>query len=179
MRRIDFVGFGGLVFVVACSPRGPAGGDETRDRLDGVGVSRCASADGDVCGGPSGDCWCDELCAEMGDCCADVVETCGHHECSAGTEGCGEGAVCAMHTSPRTCTSELELCLVDGDCGVNERCDHSYCYSPCPPDAICTQVCQGACVKPACPKISCDALCTGSAPPLVEGCPLPECPACP
>ena len=37
----------------------------------------CAATSGNHCGGPSdGNCWCDELCSAIGDCCGDRVAVC-------------------------------------------------------------------------------------------------------
>jgi len=46
--------------------RGPIG------KADAIGT--CADACGDVAA--AGDCWCDDLCVDFGDCCADRVEEC-------------------------------------------------------------------------------------------------------
>jgi len=53
------------------APRGPIG------KADQTGS--CKSEQGTSCGGQSrgGSCWCDESCAQYGDCCADAGELCG------------------------------------------------------------------------------------------------------
>jgi len=56
--------------VVAAQERGPLG------KADAAGS--CATPDGDFCGGQSADgCWCDDACADFGDCCADAEPVCG------------------------------------------------------------------------------------------------------
>ena len=69
------------VLSLACSAAGPGSGEGDDDRhplgkADAAGS--CVGQDGeDFCGGKSdGACWCDELCAGFGDCCADVEPVC-------------------------------------------------------------------------------------------------------
>ena len=39
------------------------------------GASAQGSCEG-ACGGPASSCWCDNLCAQYGDCCEDICEFC-------------------------------------------------------------------------------------------------------
>jgi hypothetical protein len=73
---------------------------------------RCAPAD---CGGPaaSGSCWCDDLCAGYGDCCANRDEVCGcvPNECAPGDcgevpDGCG-GTVDCGECPVAACTARV------------------------------------------------------------------------
>lgn len=131
------------------SPRGPLG------KADAPGT--CVAEDGgDHCGGKSdGACWCDDLCAEYGDCCGDKQPVC---------DGVDPGPT---------------LCMADATCDDGQFCDHSQCLSNCPPGNFCPAVCWGACAdippSPQCPDV-CEAVCAGEPePPLPPGCPLPGC----
>ena len=97
------------------SPRGPLG------KADAPGS--CVAEDGgDLCGGQSeGACWCDDLCADYGDCCGDKQPVCD-----------------GVETGPT-------LCMSDATCGDGQVCDHSQCLSNCPPGNFCPAVCWGAC----------------------------------
>lgn len=69
--------------------RGPLG------KADSFGSCQATDCDGQS---PDGNCWCDEACAEFGDCCADKTEVCDapvSQECG-GFLGlaCGEGEYC-------------------------------------------------------------------------------------
>ncbi|MEM6996890.1 MAG: hypothetical protein AAF721_40685, partial [Myxococcota bacterium] len=72
-----------LLFFLACDPSQaprPAADDVVRTPLakaDAIGS--CTAENGDThCDGPSaGNCWCDEACADFGDCCSDVAPVCG------------------------------------------------------------------------------------------------------
>lgn len=129
--------------------RGPLG------KADAPGT--CLADDGtDHCGGKSdGACWCDDLCAQYGDCCGDKQPIC---------DGVDPGPV---------------LCMSDGQCDDGEFCDHTQCLSNCPDGFICPAVCWGACEEepqpPQCPDV-CEAICAGEPEPeLPQGCPLPGC----
>ena len=121
--------------VAACSVEpvtgrpGAAEQDESERGLgkaDGV-FGSCEVGNKDFCGGPApaGNCWCDELCVDFGDCCADKVDVCG-----------GEG-----NEDPTP-----KLCLGDNACDDGEVCDHTECLSGCPAGGICPAVCYGECV---------------------------------
>ena len=91
---------------------------------DGV-VGSCA----DACGEASvdGNCWCDESCAEHGDCCGDKVDVCG-----------GEAPDPLVPV----------LCEVVDDCPTGMTCDQSACYSGCREGDDCEDACLGMCVEP-------------------------------
>ncbi len=103
---------------------------------DSIGERGLGGADGvfgscvEACGEPSpeGNCWCDEACAEHGDCCADKVETCG-----------GE----APEAPPSV------LCESVQDCWSGFTCDTSACYSSCRDGEDCDEACLGICVEPS------------------------------
>jgi endonuclease/exonuclease/phosphatase family metal-dependent hydrolase len=68
-----------IVALSACNFGGADGEENLRrggEKADGVIFGSCESTD---CGGPSldGNCFCDESCAEFGDCCSDKVSLCG------------------------------------------------------------------------------------------------------
>ncbi len=81
-------------------------GDET-----GAPEGSCVDADGLRCGAFSGtDCWCDQWCAEYGDCCRDVAEVCALDECADDGSGCPDGWSCQLGTSdtdPNNCIQAL------------------------------------------------------------------------
>ncbi|MEM6994877.1 MAG: hypothetical protein AAF721_30465, partial [Myxococcota bacterium] len=141
--------FFGLACTAEVAPTDGAGDAPARGlgKADGV-YGSCADKGEPLCGGPSayGSCWCDELCSEYGDCCADKAEVCGGEE------------------PPPV----PELCLGDNECGEGELCDHSQCLSGCTGGFVCPAVCYGECVEdpapPACgapeefPDVSGEAL---------------------
>ncbi|MCR9159411.1 MAG: hypothetical protein ACE37F_23105 [Nannocystaceae bacterium] len=91
---------------------------------DGV-VGSCADACGEATA--EGNCWCDEACAEHGDCCEDKVEVCG-----------GEGPDPLVPV----------LCEEVDDCPSGMTCDQSACYSGCREGDDCEDACMGMCVEP-------------------------------
>lgn len=116
--RTQSIVFGVAAFisslVVACSAQDPtdeARGQAPLGKADAL-VGSCAGdqSQAPMCGGAgSGQCWCDELCAQYGDCCDDAASECGVDEC-AGDGDCGSGQSCAE---------------VDGalDCVVAQTCE--------------------------------------------------------
>ncbi|MBK8241020.1 MAG: hypothetical protein IPK74_36340 [Deltaproteobacteria bacterium] len=76
------------------------GGDVDRG---GIGkadlVGSCVTKKGkELCGGKGrGNCWCDELCLDFGDCCSDADEICGIEEPEPEGDACGglQGLTCA------------------------------------------------------------------------------------
>lgn len=133
----------------------------------------CATPKGDTCGGKAknGSCWCDELCAQYGDCCSDVGDTCGTNECTLGDDTtCGEGQTCNAILCKKLCPPGMsqneccgphycadapapELCLADDACGPGRVCDHSECLSGCADGMICPAVCYGQCVDAPAPTM--------------------------
>lgn len=88
--------FKGLLAIVAltaaCSVSSadrPSASDDERGPLGKADAAgSCRNDDGEVfCGGPSdGACWCDELCVDFGDCCADVAPVCEVGELGLGVD---------------------------------------------------------------------------------------------
>ena len=85
-------------------------GDESDDSERGpIGkadlIGSCTHAvGGDHCGGPSdGNCWCDDLCDDIGDCCEDKAEVCDGASdalCTAADGACTAEAGCPDETHP-------------------------------------------------------------------------------
>ena len=118
--------------------RGPLG------KADAIG-SCAASEGGDYCGGPTGEgnCWCDDLCEDYGDCCGD------------------KAAVCDDEPA-------IEFCMQDDECDSG-FCDHSECLSNCPDGLICPAVCWGQCGEPE-PEPEPEPTCEGSCGGQGNGC---------
>ena len=132
MKTLRLALFLSTAFAAGCSVEGDDGTVPSSEAERGLGKAdgvwgSCTSWWGDACGGPSdeGNCWCDDLCVDFGDCCADKVDVCG-----------GEGPV----------EPEPTLCLTDEACGEGMHCDHSECLSGCSGDMFCPAVCFGACM---------------------------------
>ncbi len=95
-------------FFAACTVESPAptGDGESRGSLGKADlVGSCEKGGQDLCGGPgAGNCWCDELCVDFGDCCGDVEEVCGIEPPEPEGQPCGgllglqceEGEFCAF-----------------------------------------------------------------------------------
>ncbi len=91
------------------SELGSEGESDTRGPLpDTDADGSCKSDDGDSCGGQSaGKCWCDDLCADFGDCCSDVDSVCGcqpvvcaPNDCGKIEDGCGGMVQCDVGCMP-------------------------------------------------------------------------------
>lgn len=79
-----------------------------------------------------GNCWCDDKCAEFGDCCADHQDICGGSATCEGEDpsgckatGCGEGQVCSTQTdgcfsSGCSCDETTGTWQCTPDCGGGE-----------------------------------------------------------
>ncbi|MEM6993581.1 MAG: hypothetical protein AAF721_23915 [Myxococcota bacterium] len=106
----DEAGTRGDAGIAQAPERGVAGG-----KADAPGS--CAPED---CGGQAsnGSCWCDEQCAEYGDCCADIAPVCEGEDGGAASgdscdllEGCAAGNYCAWSGEAQAgvCTPASEL----------------------------------------------------------------------
>jgi hypothetical protein len=86
-----FIAMLGLALVAACGS-----GTETSGERGPLGKADSFGSCEDNCDGPSdGNCWCDDLCAEFGDCCEDISEFCALDACTPGDDGtCPDGQVC-------------------------------------------------------------------------------------
>ncbi len=75
----------------------------------------------DACGGSADGCWCDELCAEFGDCCDDYAAACGGGEPNCGDLSCGGDEVCVTHVTQLglqfSCAPISEDCDGEATCG--------------------------------------------------------------
>lgn len=94
----------------------------------------------DACGGVSSDrlCWCDELCAEYGDCCEDYASVCEGGSSCAGNEDCGAAQFCHFEQNAACGKVAPGVCVdrpVDCDpypnlvCGCDGRTYASPCES--------------------------------------------------
>lgn len=87
------------LFSIACTAAGDPSAPDRQPLGKADAYGSCAESD---CGGqsPDGNCWCDDSCAEFGDCCADRVEVCeapAERSCAGfGGVGCGEGEYCDL-----------------------------------------------------------------------------------
>ena len=150
--------------------RGPLG------KADGNGS--CVAPNGqDKCGGHGfGNCWCDDLCTQYGDCCADYEEVCegdggclSSAECGEGEychfpSECGEGPVGSCEIIPEVCIQIFApVCGCDGvtysnSChaaGAGVSVQHTGpCEDPGGP------TCEGACGGKSDGACWCDDLCT-------------------
>ncbi len=126
----------GLSFLAACDTA-PSDGETNAtaaqdDDRGGLGkadlVGTCELPNGDdLCDGPGlGNCWCDDLCVEYGDCCSDVDDVCGIEEPEPEGEPCGgwlgdtcgddeycayeAGQHCGAADASATCEPRPELC---------------------------------------------------------------------
>jgi hypothetical protein len=128
----------------AAFERGPIG---KADAAEGS----CAPADdgASACGGPApvGNCWCDDACAEFGDCCLDAFDACGvgtpepavsqclaDHHCEPG-QTCA-GGVCIGEPDPEPAVSQ---CLADHHCEPGQTCAGGVCIGEPDPEPAVSQ----------------------------------------
>jgi hypothetical protein len=117
------------------STRGPLG------KADAAGS--CETTGGDLCGdiGSNGTCWCDDACAQWGDCCADKASVC-------------DG-------TPDLCEDFVGPCQTDADCDAGsvcvadpDTCSPSNCgCDPATGSILCTADCGGKECVPAAPDL--------------------------
>lgn len=119
----------------ACDPATDADGASEIERGP-IGKADAASGscaaiddDGPACGGPApvGNCWCDEACADFGDCCIDAFDVCGVGE-------------------PQPAVSQ---CLSDAQCDPGQQCSGGVCVQveTCDDGSSLHPLCD---IKPAC-----------------------------
>jgi hypothetical protein len=149
-------------------PTGPRGSVGKADHVAGSCTGACD-------GKSSGTCWCDDLCATYGDCCADAGELCEVDECTDGGTGCHDGEICATGT-PNLCTLEAADCGAQDAHGVG-LCEMfmGYAWNGLTCEGMSGCSCEGAdCGKLALNKSDCDAAHAQCLPG--EGCPDPADP---
>ena len=128
------------MFVGACAGQAVDDGAPTEDRGP-IGKAdlfgSCEADDGDDhCGGKSdGNCWCDDLCVDFGDCCGDVEDVCGGDDGDDGAddgEQCGD-VLCALFCEHGFKTDE-NGCEV---CECNEQPCGGFLGLPCDEGFVC------------------------------------------
>ena len=116
--RLSFLA---LLLPIACSAEvvPEAGADADRGNVGKADlIGSCAPED---CGGKSsGTCWCDEACADFGDCCGDKEAVC---DAPCQPTDCGDKPV-FVHCADGQSIAEPDLCteLEDGTCGWTAEC---------------------------------------------------------
>jgi hypothetical protein len=111
-----------LLFVVGCATEQAAEDQTDRGPIGKADlVGSCAETDCDGAS-PDGNCWCDDRCAELGDCCSDKVEVCeGPVSPSCGGHlglACGEDMYC-HYEQEEICGGHLGLA-----CGEDQYCHY-------------------------------------------------------
>jgi hypothetical protein len=102
-----------MTLALACA----GSGADDPDRREPLAKADVAGSCSDtLCGGQSeAGCWCDDRCADLGDCCSNVAQACGFDECHVGGDtGCQEAEQCV----PGPC---LPDCMAPGCC-TPDRC---------------------------------------------------------
>jgi hypothetical protein len=142
------------MFILLLSGCGGQSGDTDDSNRGPIGKadSLSGSCDG-ACGGISdGDCYCDSICSDFGDCCLDAAEMCEVDECDLITNLCPEGYICQPGDclaycpdgdlgccAPNNCVSEDLECLTSEDCpelncplggGIVGECVDYQCQDP-------------------------------------------------
>lgn len=130
-----------LMFGCSVSDADSSAAAAAEDDREPIGKADLIGSCEDACDGPApeGNCWCDDFCSEIGDCCADKVAVCGG-EGNPGGESGGESGGSGGEGEPA-------LCLGPDDCDIGEFCDESECLSDCEPGETCTELCFGQCVE--------------------------------
>jgi hypothetical protein len=96
MKKIVYVFASAALVLMACAAPESSESDTRRGPLGKADHVAGSCAEGPYCGTKSaGSCWCDELCADYGDCCSDAAAVCGVDGCDVETgSGCHDGEVC-------------------------------------------------------------------------------------
>jgi hypothetical protein len=145
-----------LLMAAACSSADP--NDEpsppaTEEDRGPIGkadlVGSCLEIDIMYCGGKSsGNCWCDDLCTDFGDCCDDYESACLGTEPSCDpTLICGQAVTCVDGSwypttcGPANCDEPMGPCeppagepCGDQICGEGEECQYCWGQSQCVPE---------------------------------------------
>ena len=126
-----------LLVVAACSSS--AGSDSEGEKKTGArtaigksdAIGSCKATDGNLCGGKSdGNCWCDDSCASIGDCCNDKATVCGSTtKCNAGAGTVVNETLFANEGNGMQCTSIKAHCVTNDldACPVPEPFPPDFC----------------------------------------------------
>jgi hypothetical protein len=86
-----------------------------------LGSGTCQGSCGTLSKG--GGCWCDDLCATFGDCCADVEDICELDECrleeSGVSVGCADGQSCVPGVCAAECQGQEDDCCAPASCEID------------------------------------------------------------
>ena len=139
---------GVFLFLGACTTSATSDGEGDRGP---IGKSDLLGSCEDACGGPAseGNCFCDDVCAVVGDCCSDKVTLCGGDdptECALSCLAECDGFIPAcLDDCTQECgldVGEPEFCSDDNDCADDEICSDTPCVPSCPVCQDCNATCQ-------------------------------------
>lgn len=149
-----------LLLFAACSPGAESDQADRHPLGKADSVGSCITSD---CDGPSpdgGNCWCDDQCAEFGDCCPDKVEVCDApvSQPCGGLAGltCGEGeycqfdqdATCGAADQMGVCQPTPDACILElfPVCGCDGQTHDNSCFAAMAGTSV---LHEGACEQPA------------------------------
>ncbi|MEM6991328.1 MAG: hypothetical protein AAF721_12540 [Myxococcota bacterium] len=136
-----------VVAAYGCDPHEPAADGDDAGERGHIGKADLAGSCVDACGEKSnGNCWCDDACADFGDCCADKADVCdaseitceGPNPAGCVETGCDADEVCATDTEQ--CVSSA--CECDASTG-QWQCTPDCGGGVCVPDDGGDQACEG------------------------------------
>ena len=144
-----------------CGGGGQTGGGQTGGGQTGGGDASCVG----YCGGqnPEAGCYCDELCAQYGDCCADIDIACPDlAETGGGQTGGGQTGGGETGGNPETGDEETGGGIAgtcEGYCGTFNPEDECFCTSNCEEQFNCCADAEALCGHLWTENTSCEGLC--------------------